>query len=30
MKQESFIKPIKVEELPDLDDNEFCASITRT
>ncbi|HYU76827.1 MAG TPA: MerR family transcriptional regulator, partial [Ktedonobacteraceae bacterium] len=29
MKQESFIKPIKVEELPDLDDNEFCVSITK-
>jgi len=29
MEQESFIKPIRVEELPELDDNEFCVSITK-
>src|SRR5712691_5055970 len=29
MEQESDIKPIRVEELPELDDNEFCVSITK-
>ncbi len=29
MEQESFLKPIRVEELPELDDNEFCVSITK-
>jgi DNA-binding transcriptional MerR regulator len=29
MEQESFNKPIRVEELPDLDDDEFCVSITK-
>src|SRR5437763_4535961 len=29
MEQESFIKPIRVEALPELDDDEFCVSITK-
>src|SRR5712691_797238 len=29
MEQDSFIKPIKAEELPNLDDDEFCVSITK-
>src|SRR5712691_3351805 len=29
MEQESLIKPIRVGELPELDDNEFCVSITK-
>ena len=29
MDQEGFIRPIRVEELPKLDDDEFCVSITK-
>jgi len=29
MEQEGFIKPIRVEDLPEFDDNEFCVSITK-
>jgi hypothetical protein len=29
MEQEGFIKPIRVEALPELDDDEFCVSITK-
>ncbi len=29
MEKEGFFKPIKVEELPELDDDEFCVSITK-
>ncbi len=29
MEQESFLKPIRAEELPEFDDDEFCVSITK-
>jgi DNA-binding transcriptional MerR regulator len=29
MEQENLLKPIRVEELPEFDDNEFCVSITK-
>src|SRR5436305_14846863 len=29
MEQEGFIRPIRVEVLPELDDDEFCVSITK-